>query len=87
MSGQQLKSEAKRALAAIPGFRGLEIDDRELIVYVVSRADEALLPRTLCGLSVRAVVAEKLAEERRAYATKSGTFRIAKKCDDKTGTG
>jgi hypothetical protein len=74
------KRVAMRELAAIPGFRGLEIEGKELVVYVVSRADEAALPPTIEGLRLRAVVAEKLREERNRGEgfAESGTYRIHK---------
>ena len=74
------KQVAMRELATIPGFRGLEVEGKELVVYVVSRADEAALPASIEGLPVRAIVAERLREERarRGRTPASGTYPIHK---------
>jgi hypothetical protein len=69
-----LKRAAMKALEGISGFRGLEVEGRKLIVYVVSSADAAALPSYMYGLRVQAVVAEELAERRLATRI-SGVFR------------
>jgi hypothetical protein len=65
-----LRKRAIEFLRQIDGFRGLEVDGNDLVVYVVSRSDEAKLPASFEHLQVSAVVAEKL---RKATPTAAGS--------------